>query len=597
MKLYINICLIFVTLVVCIPTSLSQDTTKRNRTILQLAQDSSDIHSELDSLMLDSLINQLGLERKEGTANSRDSLYFKIIKSFDIFGAFFRELIVNYVVELDPEEILRDAINGITWNLDPYTNFFLTEADLDEVINYNTYTGLGIVVGIDDSLLMVIDFTDSLAKDSSGLKIGDKILRIDSIPIPPNLDTLKKFTTGKPNTNITLTILREGRKDTLEITIARRQIQLPDVSFSNVYESDSLKVLYIKLDRFSNETPFQIRNIVSNFLKLKSQKSIIMDVRNNPGGTLESAVSICEMFLPLGATIVSIEGKNKYHNKVYKSITNPLDTTIPIVVLVNSSSASASEVLAGAFQDNDRAIIIGQPTFGKGLIQSVVDLPYESYLKITTAKYFTPSGRSLHRLRYPSRTNNKLVDNRDKKNSYHTLHNREVVESSGIQPDITIDKKDENPFIYRLKEKYVILKYVSSLENTGRLEKITSDVGYKEKLIEDFINYLEAIKFQYKSELNIIIDSAISCAKKNALPLSKIKSLEKIKNLFKEDLKELCLANKSELLNEIETEIQKRRLPFIEFQSRLVENDPFFRESVKILKSPADYSKKLNKKY
>lgn len=593
MKLHIKTCLIVVILVVSSLALQSQDSTKQDTTTIpKPTQDTLGIPNELDSL-----INQLRIGSDKDKESDRDSLYFKIIKSFDIFGAFFRELIVNYVAELDPEEMIRDAINGITWNLDPYTNFFLSEADLDEVINYNSYTGLGIVVGIDDSLLMVIDFTDSFAKDSSGLKIGDKILKIDSIQIPPNLDTLKKFTTGKPNTNVTLTILREGRKDTLEIRVARRQIQLPDVPFSNVYGSDSLKILYIKLDRFSNETPFQVRNIVSNFLKSKSQKSIIIDVRNNPGGTLESAVSICEMFLPLGTTIVSIEGKNKYQNKVYRSITNPLDTTIPIVVLVNSSSASASEVLAGAFQDNDRAIIVGQPTFGKGLIQSVLDLPYESYLKITTAKYFTPSGRSLHRLRYPSQTNNKLGGNKDKKNLYHTLHNREVVESSGIQPDITIDKKEENPFVYQLKEKYIILKYVSFLENTGKLEKIASGIGYKEKLIEDFINYLKTIKFQYKSELNVIIDSAISCAKKNALPQSKIKSLEKIKSLFKEDLKELCLTNKSELLNEIETEIQKRQFSFIEFQRKSIENDPFFRESIKILKSPADYSKKLNKKY
>lgn len=592
MKLYIKTCLLVVILVAYSLISLSQDTTKQNPTTLQLKQESIDIQNELDSL-----INQLGIESKKDRESGRDSLYFKIIKSFDIFGAFFRELIVNYVVELDPEEMIRDAINGITRNLDPYTNFFLTETDLDEVINYNSYVGLGIVVGVDDSLLMVIDFTDSFAKDSSGLKIGDKILRIDSIPIPPSLDTLKKFTTGKPNTNIQLTILREGLKDTLEITLTRRQIQLPDVSFSNIYESDSLKILYIKLDRFSNETPFQVRNIVSHFLKSKSKKGIIIDVRNNPGGTLESAVSICEMFLPVGTTIVSIEGKNKYQNKVYKSMANPLDTTIPIVVLVNSSSASASEVLAGAFQDNDRAIIIGQPTFGKGLIQSVLDLPYESYLKITTAKYFTPSGRSLHRLRYPSRTNNKLGGSKDKKNSYHTLHHREVVESSGIQPDIIIDKKDESLFVRKLKEQYVFLKYVSFLENTGKLEKIASSVGFKEKLIEDYMNYLEAIKFKYKSELNIIIDSALSYAKKNGIPHQKIKSLEKIRTLFKENLKELCLANKTELLDEIEMEIQKRRLSFIEFQIRSIENDPFFCESVRILKSPEDYFKKLNKKY
>ncbi len=594
MKLYIKICLLYIILVASNIILLSQDITKQNFTTFQPTEDSLDIQSESE---LDSLINQLGIEKITERKNDRDSLYFKIVKSFDIFGAFFRELIVNYVVKLDPEEMMLDAINGITRNLDPYTNFFPTETDLDEVIKHNSYIGLGIIVGIDDSLLMVIDFADSFAKDSSGLKIGDKILKIDSTQIPPNLDTLKKFTTGKPNTNITLTILREGQKDTLEITIARRSIQLPDVPFSNVYEIDSLQILYIKLDRFSDETPFQVRNIVSNFLKSKAQKSIIIDVRDNPGGILESAVSICEMFLPLGATIVSMEGRNKYQNKVYKNITNPLDTTTPIVVLVNSSSASASEVLAGAFQDNDRAIIIGQPTFGKGLIQSVAILPYASYLKITTAKYFTPSGRSLHRLRYPSRANNKLVDSKNKKNSYHTLHNREVVESSGIQPDITIDKKSESPFIEQLKEKYVLLKYVSFLDNTGKLDKITAGIGYKDRLIEDFINYLKSIKFQYVSELDVIIDSALSCAKKNALPPSKIKNLEKIKSIFKEDLKGLCIANKSELLNEIETEIQKRQLSFIEFRSRSVENDPFFQESVKILKSPADYSKKLNKKY
>ncbi len=592
MKFLTTIALLFIAFGIFNLRVSAQDTNKQNVPAIQTSRDSFDIQSELDSL-----INQAEIDSRLSTDSSKDSLYFKIIKSFDIFGALYRELIVNYVVELDPEEVIQDAINGITWNLDPYTNFFFSESDLDEVINYNSYVGLGIVVGVDDNHLMVLDFTDSLAQDSSGLKIGDKILKIDSIPIPPDLDTLKKYTSGKPNTKIKLTILRIGAKDTLDRTLTRRQIQMPDVSFSSIYEGDSTKILYIKIDRFSSETPSQVRNIVSPFLRAKNGKGIILDVRNNPGGTLESAISICEMFLPPGATIVSIEGKNKYQNKVYKSVSNPLDTTIPLVVLVNSSSASASEVLAGAFQDNDRAVIIGQPTFGKGLIQSILDLPYDSYLKITTAKYFTPSGRSLHRLRYPSRTNNKLQRKKENQNSFHTLHNREVFESSGIQPDIIIGKNEENPFISQLKEKYVILKYVSLLDNTGQLDKITSKRNWQNALIDDFINYLVTINFKYKSELVDLLDSALYYAEKNNLPLQKIKSLEKVKMQFTEDIKALCYANKSEISKEIEKEIQRRQVSYMTFQKATIENDPFYIEAVKILNSPSEYLKKLNKNF
>lgn len=562
---------------------------------LVLQQDEADT-AETDAVELiniDSLIKLFdGLKGNE-TDKSRDSLYFEIVKSFDVFAAAFRELLENYVIEIPPFELVRYALEGLTKELDPYTNYFSNENELNEIISNKEYIGLGIVVNVVDSSLIVVDYVDSSAKYISNLKLGDRIVFIDSIKLAPNLDTLRKYTSGKENSRIELLVEREGVDSLLRLEAFRRKIEIEDVSYHKIFDLDDGKALYINIEHFTPEMPQSVRNILQTFTQYNAskRKGIIIDLRDNPGGTLESAIQICEMFLPPGSTIVSTRGRSKTEEKTYKAVTAPLDTTTPLVILVNKGSASASEIVAGAIQDNDRGIIIGDKTFGKGIIQSIASLPYDSYLKITTAKYFTPSGRSIHQNHYASIASRRIGKLFVSDSLFHTKKGRIVKQSNGIQPDIEIKEKDDNSFMNFLDSKALIIRFVSYLESNTELNLKLLD--NPKSILNSFVDFLKRKKIEYKTWVENEMDSIIEKLEKDRTQKVIVNKLKKIRMEIHKPIDRYVEENSKEILAAIENEIERRIVSFNEYRFYALQQDDYFKASVQLLKERRKYFEML----
>lgn len=554
---------------------------------------------EIDSLQeqdldLEELIETFKSLLQESESDEDDTLYFEVIKAFDILGAMFRELLKSYIIELSPLELLEYAADGITNQLDPYTNFFFNESDLSEAVSNNEYVGLGVVVSVVDSSLYVVDFLDSIAKEVSNLNVGDKLISIDNVKLAPNLDTLRKYTSGFENTKIEILVEREGLSNPVTIQTFRRKINVPDIPFSRVFDLDGGKVLYIKVDRFSVEMLHIVRERLQEFknFKDKERKGIIIDLRDNPGGVLESAIQFCEMFLPSGLPICSTRGRDESEEEVYKAVIAPIDTTTPLVVIVNRGSASASEVVAGAIQDNDRGVIVGEQTFGKGIVQSVAALPHDSYLKITTSKYFTPSGRSIHRNRFLSNTTNKIGKLYTMDTVFYTKNGRIVKESKGIQPDIAFEINDENSFLDFLYSKILFVRFVSYLENTQPQIKLTDNPKF---LVEAFISFLKSKNIVFKSDIEKEIDTLLAKVKKTKSNKVIEKKLLELKEAASESIETLVKKNQNEIIEAIRHEIQRRKVSFDEFKFITLKQDNFFKESIKILEDRKRYLKILGR--
>ncbi len=519
----------------------------------------------------------------------RDEYYFQIQKSFDIFAAAFRELLKNYVIEIPPLELIEYALDGITRQLDPYTNFFLNEKELNDVVSNYEYVGLGIVVNEIDSSLVVVDFIDSLAKDISGLKFGDQVEFIDNVKLVPNLDTLRAYTSGKVNSRIELRVRREGVDTLIPIVTFRRKIEFPEVSFSKIFDVDDGKAIYISIGQFSPNMPDVVRELLRSFVKFKPEerKGIIIDLRDNPGGTLESAIQLCEMFLPPNTIIVSTRGRAEDEEKTYKATIAPIDTTTPLIVLVNNGSASASEIVAAAIQDNDRGVILGEKTFGKGIIQSIAVLPYDSYLKITTAKYFSPSGRSIHKNIYLSSASKQIGKLYSTDTLFYTKNGRVVRESNGIQPDIEIKEKDRNSFVDFIRSKALIVKFITRIENQEPLS--LGILQNKKRILEKFSNYLKEKGIDYKPFTETLLDTMIAYLERDKTQGSLLQKFKGLKKEMHKPIDKLVQENSNEILEEIENEIERRIVSFYEYKYYVLQQDEYFKESVTLLKNPKRY--------
>lgn len=514
--------------------------------------------------------------------HSNEDVYYKINKSFNIQGAVFNELLNGYAVELDPEILMRAGIEGMISSLDPYTEYY-SEKQLQDVdfLSSGTYAGLGITVGVHDSMLIVVDVRQGYPAQKGGLKIGDYIYKADTIVVLNKTSAeLREFTKGEPGTELFLTIIRKSlnSKDTIQLNLVIENIKLPNVPYSG-FVNDSTGIII--LERFTKDSYKDFRNAFNKLNNSQKLKNLVIDLRDNPGGLLEEAVSICELFLPPNSLIVTTKSRENEVLFEYISRQTPLDTNIRIAVLINQSSASASEVLAGAIQDHDRGLVIGQQSFGKGLVQSVVSLPYGGNLKITTAKYYTPSGRCIQRIgfaeQYASMKIQAIVDS----TQFQTKNGRIVFESTGIKPDSIISPREPQELIYDLNQKQIFFDFANQYATTMKLQKIEF---VPENSYERFVKYLKDVKYDFKFRYEEELDEINSELEKQGLKsASSTKIIEQLKTeLAKKD--ELLINNLKEDLTEIlEHEIYRRSMNEEEFYSYIMSRDRYVKSAVSLM--------------
>lgn len=456
---------------------------------------------------------------------TKDSdIYFEINKSIDIFGRVYKEVTLNYVDEINPEEFMLAGIGGMLDSLDPYTNFIdgSQQKDID-IITKGKYGGIGATVGLRNEDVTVVDLIEGYSAQRQGIRIGDIITQINDVKVSKdNYDTLSDLLKGDPGTSVKLLINREGTAEPITFNLVREEIEVKNLSYFGFYPDNSNNA-YLKLSGFSRTAGDEVKKALLELKSKKEIKSITLDLRGNPGGLLDAAIDVAEKFLKKGDLIVSVKGRDSSNIKNYYSEEEPIAGNIKLAVLIDEGSASASEIVAGALQDHDRAVVLGTNSFGKGLVQTVIPLSYNTSLKITTAKYYTPSGRCIQKINYSEK--NKVFDHGSKisKQEFLTDNKRIVMSAGGIMPDSTVTNESKSFLVQRLYATGMFFEFATHYFN-GNNDVINLP---DEKLISEFKNFLSNKKFEFISPAEKLIEQLKKAAEVENLDKSLIDYLNK----------------------------------------------------------------------
>lgn len=448
-----------------------------------------------------------------GMLSFTNSNGFEISKQVEVFVSFFMKLNQNYVDKTNPAELMDTAIQAITKELDPYTKFW-TEQDIEasKIRNSGQYTGIGSAIHVHDKRLYISEPYKGFPADKSGLKAGDEIIQIDDILVSDYKGDSKDLLKGETGSTVKVTINRQGKKEVIDVV--RSKIDVDAVPFYQLLDDNTA---YIVLQKFNKKASSQTIAALKE-LKAKGADKVILDLRANPGGLLTEAVNVCNIFIPKGQKIVHTESVIDSYKKVYKTKNEPLDEAIPLVVLINGRSASASEIVSGVIQDLDRGVVIGARSFGKGLVQSTRKLKYNTLLKVTTSRYFIPSGRCIQALDYWNRDkDNKPVRTKDSDyKAFKTLNSRTVYDGGGVLPDIEVDVAKRSSIASVLLKEKAIFDFATDFYYKTKIDDI-SKFHFSEGDYKKFLNYLNEIDFTYETKTERTLEEAMVYAEKEDL--------------------------------------------------------------------------------
>lgn len=527
-----------------------------------------------------------------GFFTGSNDVYFEISKNIDLFGKVYKEITFNYVEPIDPAQFMRAGIDGMLETLDPYTMFIDQDRKEDiDLITNGKYGGIGISIGIRGDRVTIVEVMDGYSSQRQGLRIGDVLIQADSVKISPeNIDQISSLVKGDPGSIVHLKILRNDEKDTLNFNVVREEVIVKSLTYYGFYPENSNNV-YLKLTNFSRSAGDEVKKALIELKSKKDIKSIVLDLRGNPGGLLDIAVDICNEFLKKGKLVVSTRGRDQTDEKQYFATQEPLVEKARLVVLINSGSASASEILAGAIQDNDRGVILGTKSYGKGLVQTITPLDFNTSLKITTAKYYTPSGRCIQKIDYTK--SNKVFTKPDSiiKSSFLTDNKRIVYSGGGITPDTTIEYLIEGNITKDLLAKGMFFSfadhyyYMNENQDFNKLDD--------SKLFDAFEKYLVEQKYVYHSEAEKEINKMIADVSGRSDSGTLSADLDHIKNEFEKlDVTELKIY-KDEILREIKGELAARFLGNDARTEVYLKYDKQFQAAMNILSDTSIYNELL----
>lgn len=422
---------------------------------------------------------------------------FDVVKNLDVFHNIYRNLDAFYVDTLDADKVIKIGIDAMLHSLDPYTEYFPEEDQSDlKMLTQAKYGGIGSLIRMmKDSTVIIAEPYEGMPAAEVGLQAGDVLLQIDDKDLKgmgtPEVSNLLR---GEPGTTFVLKFKRPNETKPREVKITRQSIKLPAVPYYGMIGNSG----YINLSQFTNDCYGYVRKAVIS-LKEQGAQNLIFDLRGNPGGALDQAVRIVNLFVPKGLTIVETRGKVEGGNQTYKTTDQPLDEEIPMVVLVNNNSASASEIVAGSLQDLDRAVVIGSRTYGKGLVQSIRELPYNGNLKLTTAKYYIPSGRCIQEVDYKQRRERNATKKGAASDStvYKTRNGRPVMSGKGITPDVEVPHDTLQNIVYYLGNDDVLINYGTKYCQSHAAPKSVADFKLTDADFEDFKKMVIDSDFKY----------------------------------------------------------------------------------------------------
>jgi carboxyl-terminal processing protease len=487
--------------------------------------------------------------------NKNDRL-FAIAKNLDIFASLIRELDSYYVDEIDPDQLVAVGINAMLEELDPYTEFIPEENSDDfRLLTTGEYGGVGALIGNRTGKNMVLMPYKGFPAQAGGLRIGDEFLKVDTVDVSgAQTSDISRLLKGPANTSVFVQVKRG--EDTLSVNLTRKKIVISNVPY---YGKIDDQTGFIKLTDFTTNAAADVRNAL---IDLKSQgiTRLVLDVRDNPGGILKEAVEIVNLFIPKGKEVVRTIGKLENVNAVYKTTKTPLDKDIPIVVLINERSASAAEIVAGALQDYDRAVLIGRKTFGKGLVQTTVPLSFNSQVKVTTAKYYIPSGRCIQAIDYSKKdengNSNSVPDSL--RNEFRTKNGRIVLDGAGIEPDRLIETKSFAPITYSLVARNLVFEFGNEFFRKNKAIASPRDFSVDEALYQEFVSWLQGKEYDYTTYVEKTLDDLVKYAQREPYFDDIQGTIDDLKNKVSHNKEQDLITFKSEIQEALREEIVSR---------------------------------------
>ena len=526
---------------------------------------------------------------------------FEITKNLDIFTSLFKEVQMNYVDSLDAKKAINTAIVYMLDEIDPYTQYFAQE-DTEELSRMATgeYGGVGSIInkGRDGRIRFAEPYAGTPSK-KAGVKAGDVILRIDTTQITPThtVAQVSEMLRGTPGTAISVDVMRPYTADSLlTFRISREKIKTPSVPFYGLTGKDN-KIGYISLTSFTDKAPSEVKNALIQ-LRDRGATSLVLDLQGNPGGLLESAVEIVGLFVPKGTEVVRTRGRNASEEKIYKTEHKPVAPKLPLAILIDSNSASSAEIVAGAMQDLDRAIIVGNRSYGKGLVQTSRQLPYDAMVKITVAKYYIPSGRLIQAIDYSRRNEDGSVARTPDSltNVYRTIHGREVRDGGGITPDIKADPMKSNRLLYGIQSGSYEIDFATKYAAEHPVIAPANEFEVTDTIFAEFVKFIEPEDLKFEKAYPKALESLRNIIEDEGYLNDEVKAnIEALENSLKPNTKRDLENNREGISYILSDAIVSRyydRAGAIEATLRF--NRPLGK-AIEILENPEEYNKLLSK--
>lgn len=512
---------------------------------------------------------------------------FEYSKNIEIFTALYKELGTTYVDEVEPGKLMKTGIDAMLKSLDPYTNFF-SEYQAEEALmeRQGQYGGVGCKITIRNHFPTVDLIEEGYAFDLADVRLGDQITHINQLSLKDkSTEELLTLVRGAPNTTFKISLNRNGTA--IEKTITRMAIKSNSVSYSGLFQGN---IAYIKLEEFEQNASKEIESSIKKMMEQTQLKGIILDLRDNGGGLLNEAVQIVGLFVGENKSVVTLKGQNVTGPTNWFTPNKAIAPNLPLVVLVNERSASASEVVSGSLQDMDRAVVMGQTSFGKGLVQNYVSLPYRTQMKLTTAKYYTPSGRCIQKLQYNNRDEAGQAKslNKDQKRKFKTANGRTVYEGGGIDPDKFLDPYQGIAVLKWLEKEWILFDWANEQYNAkpDTLFQAITDQQFNQFLAFAIKKSELALQVKFKQSLGSMYDDTLFIQKMSGIRINN--------NTLSANLKADILANKEVIKRMLNKEMMQRKLKKMQFFKQWLEYDTETKEAANLLFSSSEYQQLLS---